>query len=162
MFAYNPTPDRSAEILSNATGRAAEIQLAGYQSLGNSLASMGDSFAKAYTKASENKMTSDYLDGLAGQFTTMTRPDGSNYMDAETLEKFSKAPLGKKQGMITSLQAQSDYDMKRWMYETQYKDYPQKLALMNQSAANQAALRQPPPNQRPMNGLPEDVAAQVQ
>jgi len=162
MFAYNPTPDRSAEILTAASNQAAEIQMQGYQSLGNSLAQMGNSFAEAYTKASENKMTSDYLDGLAGQFTTMTRPDGSNYMDAETLEKFSKAPLGKKQGMITSLQAQSDYDMKRWMYETQYKDYPQKLALMNQSAANQSALRQPPPNQRPMSGLPEDIAAQVQ
>jgi hypothetical protein len=154
MFADNPTPDRSAEILSNATGRAAEIQMQGYQSLGNSLASMGDSFAKAYTKASENKMTSDYLDGLAGQFSEIKRPNGQPYMDAETLEKFSKAPLGKKQGIVSSLQAQADYDMKRWMYDKQYN------AQNNRVNANMLA-QQPAPNQVPMstNTVP---AAQTQ
>jgi hypothetical protein len=152
MFAYNPTPDRSAEILTAASNQAAEIQMQGYQSLGNSLAQMGNSFAEAYTKASENKMTSDYLDGLAGQFTTMKRPDGSNYMDAETLEKFSKAPLGKKQGMITSLQAQADYDMKRWMYDKQYN------AQANRVNANMLA-QQPAPNQQPYTGVPATAPA---
>ena len=151
MFAYNPTPDRSAEILTNASNQAAEIQMQGYQSLGNSLAAMGNNFAESYEKASKNKMTSDYLDGLAGQFTTMKRPDGSNYMDAETLEKFSKAPLGKKQGIITSLEAQADYDMKRWMYDKQYN------AQANRVNAQMLA-QQPAANQVPMGG----AAAQPQ
>jgi predicted extracellular nuclease len=54
MFAYNPTPDRSAEILTNASNQAAEIQMQGYQSLGNSLAAMGNSFADSINKAKEN------------------------------------------------------------------------------------------------------------
>jgi hypothetical protein len=139
---YNPQPDRSAEILANASNQAAEIQMQGYQSLGNSLAAMGNSFAESYEKASKNKMTSDYLDGRAGQFTNMKRPDGTVYMDSETLEKFSKSGLGKKEGIITSLEAQADYDMKRWMYDKQYNAQNNRVnaqMLAQQPAANQVA-----------------------
>jgi hypothetical protein len=148
MFAFNPTvQDRSGELIAQGMNNAATMQLQGMQSLGESLSGLGKNIADSYSKAADNKITSDYLDGLAGQFAAMKRPDGRDYMDAETLEKYSKAPLGKKQGIITGLQAQADYDMKRWMYETQYTNT---MSRINQTAANQAAARQVPPNQVPM------------
>lgn len=140
---YNPQQDRSAEILANAYNNAAEMQLAGMQSMGNSFANLGDTAAKAYSKASENKMTSDYLDAMAGQFNATGRPDGTPYMSNEDLEKFSKSPLGRKTGMIAAIQAQQEYDMKKWMYETQYNNYMGRVAA-------QANSRQPAPNQVPM------------
>lgn len=137
---YNPQPDRSAEILSNAYDRAAQINLAGMQSLGNSLANMGESYAKAYKEANENKMTSDYLDAMAGQYSQTYRQDGKTpYMDAETLKNFSKAPLGRKQGIITSLAAQQEYDHKQWLINTQ-------MSRVNAQYQNQV-----PPNQQPVS-----------
>lgn len=149
MFAYNPTPDRSAEILSRANENAAAIQMRSMENLGNSLAAMGESAAKAYSEASENKMTSDYLDAMAGHFNATPRPDGSGrpYMSDEQLKEFSKAPLGRKSGSIAALQAQQDYDMKRWMYQKQYDNYMSRIGVQ---AANQAAARQPAANQQPV------------
>jgi hypothetical protein len=40
-------------------------------------------------------------------------------------------------------------------------NYNNRLALANQQAANQAAARQPAPNQRTIGGLPEDIANQI-
>ena len=138
---YNPaTSDRSAEILTNASNQAAAIQLQGMQNLGDSIAAMGESTAKAYKQADENKMTSDYLDAMAGQYSKTLRQDGKPYMDAETLAKFSKAPLGRKQGIITSVAAQQEYDHKQWLINTQ----------MSRVNANMLA-QQPAPNQVPMS-----------
>ena len=144
MFAYNPAAtDRSAEILTSANNQAAAIQLQGMQNFGDSIAAMGESAAKAYQQAGENKMTSDYLDAMAGQYSQTLRQDGKPYMDAESLAKFSKAPLGRKQGIITSLEAQQDYDLKQWMYKTQYN-------AQNNRINAQALAQQPAPNQVPM------------
>jgi len=148
---YNPTPDRSAEILTNANNQAASIQFQGMKNLGDSIAAMGESTAKAYQQASDNKMTSDYLDAMADQYSKTLRQDGKTpYMDAETLAKFSKAPLGRKQGIITSIAAQQEYDHKQWLINTQ----------MSRVNANMLA-QQPAPNQVPMstNTVP---AAQTQ
>lgn len=76
---YNPQPDRSAEILSNANDRAAAIQFAGMQSLGNSLASMGESLGDAFeksnararenaAKADTNLGTAEALDSIYGTY----------------------------------------------------------------------------------------------
>lgn len=151
MFAYNPTEDRSAEILTNASNQAAEIQLAGYQSLANSIAKMGESAAKAYEQASENQMTASYLDSMAGELNATKRPDGIQYVTNEELEAYSKSPLNRKKGIIAAKQAQRDFDMRKWMIDTQYNTYPQRIALANQQAANQAAARQPAANQIPMS-----------
>lgn len=72
---YNPQPDRSAEIFSNASNRSAEIlsnandraaaiQFAGMQNLGNSLASMGQSYADGITKSRENAIKYDTAAGM--------------------------------------------------------------------------------------------------
>jgi hypothetical protein len=72
---YNPQPDRSAEIFSNASNRSAEIlsnandraaaiQFAGMQNLGNSLASMGKSYADGITKSRENAIKYDTAAGM--------------------------------------------------------------------------------------------------
>ena len=138
---YNPAvTDRSAEILTSANNQAAAIQLRGMENIGNSLASMGESAAKAYKEANENKITSDYLDAMAGQYSQIYRPDGkATYMDAETLKNFSKAPLGRKQGIITSLAAQQEFDNKQWIINTQM------------SRANAAYQNQVPANQQPVS-----------
>jgi len=138
---YNPaTSDRSAEILTNASNQAAAIQLQGMQNLGDSIAAMGDSAAKAYQQASDNKMTSDYLDAMADQYSQTYRQDGKTpYMDAETLAKFSKAPLGRKQGIITSIAAQQEYDHKQWLINTQMSRVNAQM-LAQQPAANQVPI----------------------
>jgi hypothetical protein len=137
---YNPQPDRSAEILTNANNQAASIQFQGMQNLGNSIAAMGESTAKAYQQASDNKMTSDYLDAMADQYSKTLRQDGKTpYMDAETLAKFSKAPLGRKQGIITSIAAQQEYDHKQWLINTQMSRVNANMLSM-QPAANQVPI----------------------
>jgi hypothetical protein len=141
---YNPQPDRSAEILTNANNQAASIQFQGMQNLGDSIAAMGESTAKAYQQASDNKMTSDYLDAMADQYSKTLRQDGKTpYMDAETLAKFSKAPLGRKQGIITSIAAQQEYDHKQWLINTQMSRVNAQMLSM-----------QPAPNQQPYTGAP--------
>jgi hypothetical protein len=138
---YNPaTSDRSAEILTNANNQAAAIQLQGMQNLGDSIAAMGEATAKAYQQASDNKMTSDYLDAMADQYSKTLRQDGKTpYMDAETLAKFSKAPLGRKQGIITSIAAQQEYDHKQWLINTQMSRVNANM-LAQQPAANQVPI----------------------
>jgi len=150
---YNPaTSDRSAEILTNASNQAAAIQLQGMQNLGDSIAAMGEATAKAYKQADDNKMTSDYLDAMAGQYSQTYRQDGKTpYMDAETLAKFSKAPLGRKQGIITSIAAQQEYDHKQWLINTQ----------MSRVNANMLA-QQPAPNQQPYTGAPAATSTAAQ
>jgi hypothetical protein len=79
MFAYNPTPDRSAEILTNASNQAASIQLQGMQNLGDSIAAMGDSLGDAFykrnaqarenaAKADTNLGTAEALDSIYGTY----------------------------------------------------------------------------------------------
>ena len=138
---YNPaTSDRSAEILTNASNQAASIQFQSMQNLGDSIAAMGESTAKAYQQASDNKMTSDYLDAMADQYSQTYRQDGKTpYMDAETLAKFSKAPLGRKQGIITSIAAQQEYDHKQWLINTQMSRVNANM-LAQQPAANQVPI----------------------
>ena len=76
---YNPTPDRSAEILTNANNQAAQINLAGMQSLGDSFAAMGDSLGDAFykrnaqarenaAKADTNLGTAEALDSIYGTY----------------------------------------------------------------------------------------------
>jgi hypothetical protein len=78
-MAYNPTPDRSAEILTNANNQAAQINLAGMQSLGDSFAAMGDSLGDAFykrnaqarenaAKADTNLGTAEALDSIYGTY----------------------------------------------------------------------------------------------
>jgi hypothetical protein len=78
-MAYNPTPDNSAEILSRANNQAAEIQFAGMQSFGNSIAAMGDSLGDAFykrnaqarenaAKADTNLGTAEALDSIYGTY----------------------------------------------------------------------------------------------
>jgi hypothetical protein len=76
---YNPQPDRSAEILTSANNQAAQINLAGMQSLGDSFAAMGDSLGDAFykrnaqarenaAKADTNLGTAEALDSIYGSY----------------------------------------------------------------------------------------------
>ena len=75
---YNPaTSDRSAEILTNASNQAAAIQLQGMQSLGNSLASMGQNFASSIDKARENAAKADTNLGTGEAIASIYKTYGS-------------------------------------------------------------------------------------
>jgi hypothetical protein len=162
MFAYNPTVnDNSGQILGASQANAAATRAQGMQnfgqSIGDGLAAMGSGIAGGMTKAAENKMTSDSLDQMADQFANTPGMDGQTpLMSQDELDKFSKMSLGAKQGMIVPKQAMFDQALKNSYQSMQMQSY---LDRMNQSAANQAALRQPPANQVPMGGAAPAAAA---
>jgi hypothetical protein len=92
MFAYSPTPDRSAEILTNASNNAAQIQMQGMQSLGKSFAAMGDSFADSINKANENAAKAETNLGTAEALASIYKTYGTQdqYKDFMTgLDKVS-------------------------------------------------------------------------
>ena len=155
-MAYNPSVnDRSGEIYANAATNAAAIQFEGMQQFGQSIGNTMESLSEGYAKAQENKMTSDYLDEMARFYSRVKGPDGQPLISAETLETFSKGSLGKKQGIVTPAQATYDQMLKNSYAELAFA---QALARNNNAAANQAALRQPAPNQVPMGaGNPPPV-----
>lgn len=137
MFAYNPTPDRSAEIM-----------LEGMQNFGQSIAAGLEKIGEGYAKANENKMTSDYLDKMANFYSTVKGPDGTtNLMTADDLEKFSKLSLGAKQGMIAPRQAAYDQMLQNSYIEKQM------AAHMQRTNYGAQVNNQVPMNQQPMAPL---------
>lgn len=146
MFAYNPqVNDRSGEILGQYTANAAETRSQGMQSFGKSigdgLAAMGSGIAGGMTKASENKMTSDYLDQMAGQFANTKGMDGQTpLMSQEELDKFSKMSLGAKQGMIVPKQAMFEQMLKNQYLAAQIEGFGQRNAIQNQVPPNQVPM----------------------
>lgn len=147
MFSYNPTVnDRSGEILTSASTNAAAIQLQGMQSLSQGIGNAMESLGEGYAKANENKMTSEYLDQMANFYSQTMGPDGKTpLMSGEDLEKFTKASLGAKQGMIVPRQAQYDQMLKNSYAELAFA---QALARSNNAAAQR---NQVPANQQPVS-----------
>lgn len=144
-----PIQTNAGNIIASAANNASEIYAQGMQnfgqSIGSAMQSIGEGYAKSVAKAQENKMTSEYLDQMASFYAQTPGPDGKTpLMSAEDLEKFSKASLGAKQGMIVPRQAQFDQILKNSYLQAQMGSY---LSRINQQAATQAALRQPAPNQ---------------
>lgn len=78
MFAFNPTvQDRSGELIAQGMNNAATMQLQGMQSLGNSLANLGETYARTIQKSEENnsKMQGTMkaltaMGNLSGQYGT--------------------------------------------------------------------------------------------
>lgn len=147
---YNPSiNDNSGQILAEAQRLAKELrakeQQQMWQAVGQGISSITEGLGEYYKKSQENKMTSDYLDSMAGHFNNTMGADGQTpLMTDEMLEKFSKGSLGAKQGMIVPLMAQYEQNLKNSYLEQQMAGY---LNRANQSAANQAAARQPAANQ---------------
>jgi len=149
MFAYNPqVNDRSGEIYGAHQVQAAQAQAAGMQSFGKSigagLESAGSSIAGGMTKAGENKMTSEYLDSLAGQYSQTPGIDGKTpLMSQDELDRFSKMSLGAKQGMIVPKQAQFDQILKNQYLTAQIEGFGQRQSYQNQVPANQQPYTPP-------------------
>jgi hypothetical protein len=143
---YAPTVnDRSGEILAEFQTNAANIRAQGManmgQSIGEGLAGLGDSITGAMTKAAENKMTSEYLDQMAGQFAQTPGMDGKTMlMSQEELDKFSKMSLSAKQGMIVPKQAMFDQALKNQYLAAQIAGFGQRNAIQNQVPANQVPM----------------------
>ena len=139
---YAPTVnDRSGEILAQAKMQDNALRFAQqqqmWQGIGEGINSIGQGLGEYYKKSQENKMTSDYLDAMAGQFSNTMGADGQPMMSAEDLEKFTKASLPKKQGMIVPLQAQFDHNLKMTFLNQQINGFGQRQQMQNQVPANQ-------------------------
>jgi hypothetical protein len=158
---YAPTVnDRSGEILGEYTANAANIRAQGManmgQSIGEGLQSMGSSIAGGITKAGENKMTSEYLDSLAGQYSQTPGMDGKTpLMSQDELDKFSKMSLGAKQGMIVPKQAQFDQILKNQYLAAQIQGFGQRQSMQNQVPVNQQPYPAPAaqPQANPVGGI---------
>lgn len=143
---YAPTVnDRSGEILAQAKMQDNALRFAQqqqmWQGIGEGINSIGQGLGEYYKKSQENKMTSDYLDAMAGQFSNTMGPDGQTpLMSAEMLEKFSKGSLGAKQGMIVPLMAQYEQNLKNQYLAAQIAGFGQRQAMQNQVPANQVPM----------------------
>ena len=140
---YNPTVnDNSGQILAGYQTKSAEITAAGNEALAQGIfdgvTNLAGGITGGFAKAGQNKMTSDYLDAMAGQFSNTMGPDGQTpLMSAEMLEKFSKGSLGAKQGMIVPLMAQYEQNLKNQYLAAQIAGFGQRQAYQNQVPANQ-------------------------
>jgi hypothetical protein len=145
MFAFNPTvQDRSGELIAQGMNNAAELQLAGYQALGESLSGLGKNIADSYSKAQENRIASDGINAKFDMLKGLKKSDGTPLFTQETIEKFDTMPLGKRQAYVSTAESIFDDDLKKWMINTQYSN---SISRIGQNAANQAAARQPAANQ---------------
>jgi hypothetical protein len=151
---YAPTVnDRSGEILAQhqinssnmlagAKVSSAETRAAGNEALAQGImdgvTNLAGGITGGFAKAGQNKMTSDYLDSMAGHFSNTMGADGQTpLMSSEMLEKFSKGSLGAKQGMIVPLMAQYEQNLKNQYLAAQIAGFGQRQALQNQVPANQ-------------------------
>lgn len=143
MFNYNPTVnDNSGQITAGYQTKSAEIKAAGNEALAKGImdgvTNLAGGITGAYTKAADNKMTSDYLDSMAGHFSNTMGADGQTpLMSSEMLEKFSKGSLGAKQGMIVPLMAQYEQNLKNQYLAAQIQGFGQRQQMQNQVPANQ-------------------------
>lgn len=140
---YNPSVnDNSGQILGEAQRLAKELRAKEQQQMWQGIASGVSNIAQgaleSYQKSQENKMTSDYLDAMAGHFNNTMGADGQTpLMTDEMLEKFSKGSLGAKQGMIVPLMAQYEQNLKNQYLAAQIAGFGQRQAYQNQVPANQ-------------------------
>jgi hypothetical protein len=162
---YNPSVnDRSGEILAGYQTRSSEITAAGNQALAQGITdgvtSIAGGVIGGFTKAAENKMTSEYLDQMAGQFANTPGMDGKTMlMSQEELDKFSKMSLSAKQGMIVPKQAMFDQSLKNQYLAAQIEGFGQRQAIQNQVPANQVPMSPsanpaPATNQAPAPAAP--------
>lgn len=152
---YNPTPDRSAEIIANAGNNASQITAQGNANFQNQLTSSFNTamgmVSSNVSKSQENRIASDGANAKFDMLKDYKKTDGSPLMSQETIEKFDTMPLGKRQAYVQTAEAIMDDDLKRWMYQTQYN------AQANRVNANMLA-QQPAPNQQPYTGAPAPTA----
>jgi hypothetical protein len=158
---YNPSVnDNSGQILAGYQTNASQITAAGNQALAKGITdgvtSIAGGVIGGFTKAAENKMTSEYLDQMANQFSQTPGMDGkSMLMSQEELDKFSKMSLGAKQGMIVPKQAMFDQSLKNQYLAAQIQGFGQRNAIQNQVPQNQQPYPAPAaqPQGNPAGGI---------
>jgi hypothetical protein len=157
---YNPSVnDQSGQILAGYQTNASQITAAGNQALAKGITdgvtSIAGGVTGGFTKAAENKMTSEYLDQMAGQFAQTPGMDGKTMlMSQEELDKFSKMSLGAKQGMIVPKQAMFDQSLKNQYLAAQIEGFGQRQSMQNQVPVNQQPYPAPAAQQaNPAGGV---------
>lgn len=148
-MAYAPTVnDNSGQILAGYKTNAAEITAAGNEALAQGImdgvTSIAGGVTGGFTKAAENKMTSEYLDQMAFQFAQTPGMDGKTMlMSQDELDKFSKMSLSAKQGMIVPKQAMFEQSLKNQYLAAQIAGFGQRQQMQNQVPVNQVPMTPP-------------------
>lgn len=147
---YNPSVnDNSGQILAGYQTKSAEIKAAGNEALtkgivDGSLSAIGGitgGVMDNYTKAADNKMTSEYLDSMAGQMAGTLKADGKTpFMSAEQLAKFTSGSNSQKAGMLVPIQAQYDNMLKMNYLNQQISGFGHRQQMQTQVPANQVPM----------------------
>lgn len=147
MFAYNPqVTDRSGEIYAQGANNASAIQARGMENATNTVTSSLNTAMgmvnKNMEKSQENRVASDSANAKFDMLKGMKKTDNTPLFTQDTIDKFDTMPLGKRQGIVSTAESLMDYDLKQWMYQTQYN--------AQNNRVSQAQLQyQVPPNQQP-------------
>ena len=157
MFAYNPqVNDRSGQIYGAHQVQAAQATAAGQMSFGKSigdgLESAGSSIAGGMTKAGETRIASDGVNAKFDMLKGMKKTDNTPLFSQDIIDKFDTMPLGKRQGIVSTADSLMDYDLKQWMYQTQYNAQNNRVTqaqLQYQVPANQVPMSTTAPAAQP-------------
>lgn len=141
-----PISTNIGTILANAGANSAQSYMQGMQQfskgIGDGLQSAAGSIAAGMVKAGEARIASDGVNAKFDMLKGMKKTDNSSLFSQDIIEKFDTMPLGKRQGIVSTAESLMDYDLKQWMYQTQYN--------AQNNRVSQAQLQyQVPPNQQP-------------
>lgn len=141
MFAYNPTVnDQSGQIIGesvvNAANTSANANMQLASDIGGALTSLAGAYGASKMKAAGGKAFKDFM-GVAGPAMGLKDEQLKLFktMSDQDAYQMSEMFMPVAPSMVSAAGLGS---------------YQNRLALANQTAANQSALRQPAPNQVPM------------
>ena len=148
MFAYNPqVTDRSGEIYLAGANNASAIQLRGMENATNTVTSSLNTAMgmvnKNMEKSQENRVASEGVNAKFDMLKGMKKTDNTPLFSQDIIDKFDTMPLGKRQGIVSTADSLMDYDIKQWMYQTQYNAQNNRVTqaqLQNQVPANQVPM----------------------
>jgi hypothetical protein len=146
MFAYNPTVnDQSGQITAGYQTKSAEIKAAGNEALAQGIAEgitsivggVAGAYAKGKAQTAEGKAFKEFM-GVAGKNLGFTAEDLDFFKNIPDQDAYQMSNVAAP--MLPSMFNAAIYQQRAG----------NQLALQNQTAANQAALRQPAANQVPL------------
>ena len=167
MFAYNPqVTDRSGEIYLAGANNASAIQARGIENATNTVTSSLNTAMgmvnKRIEKSQENRVASDSANAKFDMLKGMKKTDNTPLFSQDIIDKFDTMPLGKRQAIVSTADSLMDYDLKQWMYQTQYNAQNNRVTqaqLQYQVPANQVPMSTTAPAAQPQ-GSPAAAPAQ--
>ena len=161
-----PISSNIGNILANAGANSAQSYMQGMQQfskgISDGLESAGSSIAGGMTKAGETRIASDGVNAKFDMLKGMKKTDNTPLFSQDIIDKFDTMPLGKRQAIVSTADSLMDYDLKQWMYQTQYNAQNNRVTqaqLQYQVPANQVPMSTTAPAAQPQ-GSPAAAPAQ--